>query len=443
MVTTKECVAEFVGTYLLVLTVGCNVLGGSGVWAGLSIASSLMVSIYALGSVSGANFNPAVSVALFASKVPGFDASKLGAYVVTQCAAGIAAGLTYGMIYGKTLNLAPVGDFGGSAAFSVELLYTFMLCFVVLRAAVSGLNPAENEYFGIAIAFVVIAGAYGAGSVSGGAFNPAVAIGLDVSSAMQGVYWCMWYTLAEICGALLAAGVNTMFEGDSSMSAGAKNFFSEFLGTFFLVLTVGLNVTTMSPAGALSIAASLISMIYALGHISGAHFNPAVTTALTLAGKAKPADFVPYVIAQLLGGITAGLTYSNVVGVAFPLAPGTGFSWADCAFAEIVYTFVLCFVVLNVAALAKAAPMTDGGKSAQVYGLAIGFCIVTGGNAIGKISGGSLNPAVSVGIDASYAAKGGSFMNSMAYTGFELLGAALASFAFSIVRDDEFAKKSS
>merc|ERR1719301_7342 len=117
-------------------------------------------------------------------------------------------------------------------------------------------------------------------------------------------------------------------------------------------------------------------MIYALGSVSGAHFNPAVTTALTLTGKAPWADFIPYVVAQLLGGLVAGLAYSNIVGLAFPLAPGKGYSWGDAAFAETAYTFVLCFVVLNVASLTDAKKMVEGGKATQIYGLAIGFCIV-------------------------------------------------------------------
>merc|ERR1719359_1674527 len=273
-----------------------------------------------------------------------------------------------------------------------------------------------------------------------GCFNPAVAFCIDISSVGQGFHWCIWYSMFEFLGAALAVGANALVEDSGAASKGVKNFVSEFLGTFFLVLTVGLNVLTMSPAGALSIGASLMCMIYALGSVSGAHFNPAVTTALTLAGKAPWSDFVPYVVAQLLGGLVAGLAYSNIVGLAFPLAPRKGYSWGDAAFAEIVYTFVLCFVVLNVAALAKKAPMTAGGKSVNIYGLAIGFCIVTGGNAIGAVSGGSLNPAVSFGIDASYMAKGGTLANCFAYSAFELVGAAIAAGAFGIVRDEEFAK---
>ena len=75
------------------LTVGCNVIGGSSTWAALSIASSLMVGIYSLGSVSGANFNPAVSLALFLAGE--MDASKMGIYMATQVVGGICASLTY------------------------------------------------------------------------------------------------------------------------------------------------------------------------------------------------------------------------------------------------------------------------------------------------------------------------------------------------------------
>merc|ERR1719486_180931 len=100
-----------------------------------------------------------------------------------------------------------------------------------------------------------------------------------------------------------------------------KQFVSEFLGTFYLVLTVGLNVIGDSKAPALSIAASLMCMIYALGGVSGAHFNPAVTTALTLAGKAPAGDMLHFMAAQVIGGLCGALTYSGITGKVFPLAP--------------------------------------------------------------------------------------------------------------------------
>jgi len=434
----KNIVSEFIGTYLLVLTVGCNVLGGGdGTWAALSIASVLMVSIYALGSVSGANFNPAVSLTLLIAGE--IDVVKFAYYSVTQIVAGIAAGASYLWLMGKAFNLEPGAGASGMTAGAVEILYTFMLCFVVLRAAVSKMNPADNEYFGLAIGFVIVAGGYAGGWISGGAFNPAVAIGIDVASAGQGVYWCLMYTVYEFIGAALAAGAHMLVDDKGSAGKMVKQFVSEFIGTFFLVLTVGLNVIGGSKAPALSIAASLMCMIYALGGVSGAHFNPAVTTALTLAGKSPAGDIPHYMAAQLLGGLAASLAYTGLVGKAVPLQPGAGHSWSDAAFAEILYTFVLCFVVLNVATL-SGQHLTNGGKAKQIYGLAIGFCIVVGGYAIGAVSGGSLNPAVSFALDTSHAMKGGSWMNCIPYSCFEIVGAAMAAGAFFVTRDEEFTK---
>jgi len=420
--TMPECVGEFIGTYLLILTVGCNVLGGNPVMAVLSIASVLMVSIYALAGISGANLNPAVSFALFLAGE--FSASKFFAYAATQLVAGAAAGASYIALHGNSVNLAPNADYHWTSAIAVEILYTFMLVFTVLRTAVSkGQSGNHPEVFGLAIGFTVVAGGYGGGAISMGCFNPAVAFGVDVSSANLGFHWCIWYTIAELVGAALAVSVHKFVDGKTETS---HKFVAEFVGTFFLVLTVGLNVLTLSPAGALSIAASLMCMIYCFADVSGSHFNPAVTFAIWCSGKIESAELAPYMCAQLLGGLVAGLTYSGLTGVAFPLAPGTGYSWADAAFAEIVYTFVLCFTVLN------AAVFNDNHKN--IFALAIGFCVVVGGFAIGKISGGSLNPAVSFGIDTSYAMKGGSWMNCLAYTGFELIGGGLAAGATKIVR---------
>jgi len=414
------------------------VLGGSGTWAALSIASVLMVSIYSLGSVSGANFNPAVSFALFLNG--SIDAAKMGTYMAVQVLGGLAAGGTYAWLFGKTFNLAPGAGFTWQGAAVAEIAYTFMLCFVVLRAAVSDMNPANNEYFGLAIGFVIVAGGYAAGWISGGAFNPAVAIGLDVASAGLGFGYCALYAAFEFVGAALAVGAHMCCEANSPLGKTGANALSEFLGTFFLVLTVGLNVTGGSPAPALSIGASLMCMIYALGGVSGAHFNPAVTAALTMAGKSPASDIPVYMGSQVLGGIAAGMLYTFTTGSSVPLAPGKGFSWGAAAFAEIMYTFVLCFTVLNVATLSGQGGMTSGGKSTQIYGLAIGFCIVVGGYAIGAVSGGSLNPAVSFGLDTSNAMKGGSWMNCLAYSAFEFIGAGIAAGAFMVVRDGEFAK---
>merc|ERR1719182_1355842 len=239
-----------------------------------------------------------------------------------------------------------------------EILYTFMLCFVVQNVAVSkknGIAATGNQFCGLAIGFVIIAGAYGAGNISGGAFNPAVALGLDVSSAGVGFGWGFAYTGYEIIGSALAAGLFRVvrpddFGGSPDYELGTKCV-SEFLGTYVLVLTVGLNVLGGSPAGAWSIAASLMVMIFALGNCSGAHFNPAVTIAIMISGRGccSLRDGAAYIVTQLVAGVCASYTYAAMHhGNTFALEPAGGHSWVQALGAEMVYTFVLCFVVLSV-----------------------------------------------------------------------------------------------
>jgi len=318
-----------------------------------------------------------------------------------------------------------------------------MLCFVVLNTACSSANEF-NQYYGLAIGFVIVAGGYAAGPISGGCFNPAVAFGIDISSAGLGFGWCFAYFAYELTGAALAALLFRLIrpeEWDSEMpSPLVRKTLSEFVGTFFLVLTVGLNVLNKSPAAAFSIACSLMCMIYALGSCSGAHFNPAVTAAILMAGRGKCPlrEAVPYVFAQISGGICAGICYCLICKhESFALGPATPkYGWMQCAIAEIVFTFVLCTVVLHCAT-------ADSNKSGckDFFGLAIGMCVTVGGLAIGAISGGSLNPAVSMGIDFSNAIfKSTVPVNWLAYSLFELIGAALAAVAFFCVRPSEYQK---
>eukprot|EP00747_Dinoflagellata_sp_TGD_P060719 gnl/TRDRNA2_/TRDRNA2_152157_c3_seq7.p1 gnl/TRDRNA2_/TRDRNA2_152157_c3~~gnl/TRDRNA2_/TRDRNA2_152157_c3_seq7.p1 ORF type:complete len:477 (-),score=91.55 gnl/TRDRNA2_/TRDRNA2_152157_c3_seq7:92-1438(-) len=439
---TAKYVSEFLGTFLLVFTVGCNVLTGSGVWAATSIACVLMVSIYALGGISGANFNPAVSLALgISEKLPWKD---VGVYSLVQVTAGITAGFCYSLMLQSTFNLAPSAGFGALEAGLAEVLYTFMLCFVVLNVAASKKHGGKDEFYGLAIGFVIVAGGYGAGHISGGAFNPAVAFGIDVSSAKLGFGWCLAYTAFELTGAALAAGLYRVVRPDDYQEEEMRAYplsarlCSEFLGTYFLILTVGLNVIGGSPAAVFSIAAALMCMIFALGSCSGAHFNPAVTCAILCSGRdiISPSDAAAYMGVQIFGGLSAGATYMVMEkGKTFPLGPGAGFNWTAAMAAEIVFTFVLCFAVLSVATIKKSP--------SDFFGLAIGSCVTVGGFAIGAVSGGSLNPAVSVGI-ATGALKdhAGAFWHCAAYTVLELIGAGIAAGYFRICYPGEYETQS-
>jgi len=189
-----------VGTFFLVLTIGLVVIEpGAGAFAPLAIGSILMVMIYAGGHISGGHYNPAVTLAVWmrgrcsGNDVPG--------YMISQFTGGIIAAFAVFLIKGdvpvEATVLSPI------PSLLAESLFTFALCFVVLNVATSK-NTSGNSYFGLAIGFTVLVGAYAVGSISGGAFNPAVAVGIitmgliDISS--------IWiFLIANFLGGIVAA----------------------------------------------------------------------------------------------------------------------------------------------------------------------------------------------------------------------------------------------
>src|SRR6266404_4102335 len=170
-----------------------------------------------------------------------------------------------------------------------------------------------------------------------------------------------------------------------------RKYIAEFIGTFFLILTIGCTVIPGTPGviPPLAIGAALMVMVYAGGHISGGHFNPAVTLAVWIRGRCETKDVLPYWGAQVLAGIVAALVAVFLVGKSG--SPLEIKSLPEVFVAEFLFTFALAYVVLN-AATAKAT----AGNS--FYGLAIGMTVMTGAFAVGGISGGAFNPAVAVGI---------------------------------------------
>jgi aquaporin Z len=174
----------------------------------------------------------------------------------------------------------------------------------------------------------------------------------------------------------------------------------EFIGTFFLVFTVGQTVKGPDGAGplaALAIGSALMVMIYAGGHFSGGHYNPAVTLGVTLRGKLPTAEAGPYMGAQVLGGLVAAGLVWFIKGSGTPApaaAPaGTEYGIAAMALVEFLFTFALVYVVLNTAT-------ANGTAGNSFYGLAIGFTVVVGALAVGPVSGGAFNPAVGIGVTA-------------------------------------------
>ncbi len=163
-----------------------------------------------------------------------------------------------------------------------------------------------------------------------------------------------------------------------------RRYTVEFIGTFFLLLTVGLS------ANPLAIGAVLAALVYVGGYISGAHYNPAVTLAVVMRGKLSSNDGLKYVLAQLLGAVAAAAAFFSIKGEILAVAPAGGIDFNTALLVEILFTFLLAFTVLNVATSKK----TDGN---QYYGLAIGLALMVGAFSGGSISGGAFNPAVGVG----------------------------------------------
>jgi aquaporin Z len=197
-VATRKYVTEFIGAFFLAFAVAVAALTGS-VFVPLAAGATLMVMVYAGGHISGGHYNPAVTMAALVRRRIGIE-DAIG-YWIAQAIAGVAAGALARAVVNpvavKTLTLSGHTEW---AAPVVEVLFTFALCYVVLNVATSKDQP-NNGFFGLAIGFTVAAGAFAVGAVSGGVFNPAVALG----GATAGLFG--WSTIWVYILFELAAGV--------------------------------------------------------------------------------------------------------------------------------------------------------------------------------------------------------------------------------------------
>jgi len=196
----RKYIAEFIGTFFLVLTVGCTVIPGTaGVIPPLAIGAALMVMVYATGHISGGHLNPAVTLAVFVrGRCPAKDVIP---YWVAQILAGVVAALVAVFLAGKSGT--PMEITNVPAALVAEFLFTFALAYVVVNSATAK-GTAGNSFYGLAIGMTVMVGAFSVGSISGGAFNPAVAVGIAVMKLIK--LTDIWiHLVADLAGGLCAA----------------------------------------------------------------------------------------------------------------------------------------------------------------------------------------------------------------------------------------------
>ena len=203
----KKYITEFIGTFFLVLTIGLVVIGGAGVMAPVAIGAVLMVMVYAGGHISGAHYNPAVTLAvLIRKRISIGDALT---YMGSQLAGALLAAITVKYLIGDAkMPAEAIANPDAIKALIAEVIGTFGLAYVVLNVATSKSNSG-NSFYGLAIGFTITAMAYALGSFSGGAFNPSVAVGI---SYMKLAAWPdIWIYLAGCFGgAILAALVFKM-----------------------------------------------------------------------------------------------------------------------------------------------------------------------------------------------------------------------------------------
>lgn len=213
------------------------------------------------------------------------------------------------------------------------------------------------------------------------------------------------------------------------MTGTVRNAVAEALATLLFVFAIVAAINNAGDFTPLAIGLALMVLVYAVGHLSGGHLNPAVSLGAWMRGAISGGDFVAYVIAQLVGGALGALLSLAV----FPAAESAlEIDVMPSFIVEALFTFILVFVVLNVA----TSKDTEGNS---FYGLAIGTVVFVGAATVGPISGGGFNPAVAFGLSIS-----GQFAWSSLwlYVLAPLVGAAVAAIAFRVLNSHDLAKKS-
>lgn len=209
--TLRSALAELIGTFVFVFAIISAVNSGSDLTP-LAIGFALMVMVFATGHISGAHLNPAVSVGVWLRGA--IDLTGLLTYIVAQLVGASLAALVSFALFPAATDAMQI-DVG--PAFLVEALWTFVLVYVVLNVATSKDHP-NNSFYGLAIGSTVFVGAVGFGSVSGGGFNPAVALGLAITGQFAwGSYWL--YFLAPIVGGAVAALVFRVLNAHDKLPA--------------------------------------------------------------------------------------------------------------------------------------------------------------------------------------------------------------------------------
>eukprot|EP00434_Breviolum_minutum_P010304 symbB.v1.2.009093.t2/scaffold573.1/size222803/2 len=402
--------AEFLGSAVLSFTVGCNVLSSpSFSWETssreiASIAAALLAMTSAFGPISGGHFNPSVSVAMLcAGKMQVLDTLV---YVLVQ-----VAGSTAAMLFISNLFQPSVVPIVGRDI-AVEMIYAFMLNFVTLCVSGKRNNPENepNQFYGIASSTILAAG-LASTRLKSGVFNPGITIGLGINQMGFEVPNNAVFVLVQLVAGVLAAALFRLLRPEEKLSneqlptyvpSLAVRLCSECLGTTFLMLTLGLS----SSENVWAAPCALVGLVYALGDLSGGHFNPAVTAAVVLSRTRLliSSDLLGYWFAQVTGCLIAAVMCLYLItDFQWDLGPKAPFQAGGAYIMEFTFSIVLCLTVLAVSCIKG---ITSIYSRNFYFGLAIGLALLTGSLCSAKVSGACMNPAVSLAVAISSLMEG-------------------------------------
>eukprot|EP00933_Yihiella_yeosuensis_P069830 TRINITY_DN7687_c1_g2_i1.p1 TRINITY_DN7687_c1_g2~~TRINITY_DN7687_c1_g2_i1.p1 ORF type:complete len:555 (+),score=74.67 TRINITY_DN7687_c1_g2_i1:145-1809(+) len=468
--------SEFLGTFFVILTTGLlAVKEGAAIWRPGATGFAVMAATYATSTSSGAHLSPAVSLVFALTRKISW--SRAWSYVVVQILAGVAAAGAVSVISMKPLpNLKPKRDYDYVDVVLVQGIFSTVYCFVALNCMASLQNNpkgARNQFFGLAMGFIAIACGYVCTEIAGVSINPAATLGFATFPAKEGfslagfAHALVW-TGFQCAGALVAAllfflvrpeelavlglvagdglgchqicmalnlcgrrkqpevGENSdeESESDEEVDSGSRVYrasfaarlLSEVVGTYMILLTFGLcsmaavrnsksdsdtKSVIVHSSAPLAYGAAVTSLTYALGSVSGGHFNPAVTLAVMCSSRDAYvwAEGPTRIIAQAGAAVLAAVTYVFIVSrgtgkTDLSLLPHLGPSGAQVG--EMIFTMVICYVVLCVRTVKSPRYTKAISARSFEFGLAVGLAYAAAGWILEPNSGGYLNPAAAL-----------------------------------------------
>lgn len=423
--------AECFGTFFLAMIVTASAILGHDGFAPFSVGFGLCALIYTIAPVSGGQFNPCVSIALLVSNHQSIaqTATCIFAQIVGVFFAGGLSLVIFERVWADTGFPAISSEHTPFEAFTAEAIQSFFLALVVLNV-MKAPTLANNSYFGLAVGFVVVSGSIVLSGVSGACFNPALALLSSFHSDFQDI-WV--YVAGPIAGGFVAGALFHFLQADMHVIPHyVAKISQEFIGSALLAWTYALTVDTPYANKFFAIGCALAALVYAGGHISGAHYNPSVTFAVFMRGLLDPpqliviTDVVSYIVVQIagafVGGAAAGFLNSSRYHIASPAINTFDYTVAAGFLGEYIFTLALTTTVLSVA----TSPGTAGNG---YYGVAIGFMVAAGTCSLATVTGGALNPAIALALPV---VTGSQSLNIVWYVIAQLLAGATAAALYSV-----------